>query len=48
MANKKRKDIMKFAGAWKDIDKEEIEDMKRAIEEHDLKETKELLKKYKK
>jgi predicted CopG family antitoxin len=42
----KKRSIMEFAGAWKDMDKSEINKMKEGIEEYDIKETKKLLKKY--
>ncbi len=44
----KNDDIMKFAGAWKNISKKEIEDMKKMIEKLDMEETKRLLLKFKK
>ena len=45
--NQKR-DIMEFAGAWKNISDKDIKDMKSFIEKHDKKETEKLLKKYQK
>jgi len=44
---KKKRDIMEFAGAWKNINEEGAEEMKRNIRELRKKSTKELLDKYK-
>ena len=42
---KRRKDIMEFAGSWKDVSDEKIDEIKESINELRRKSTKELLEK---
>ena len=44
---KRKRSIMEFAGAWKDIDEEEAEKMKKNIRKLRKDSTKELLRKFK-
>lgn len=44
----KKRDIMEFAGAWKDVSEEEIEDMKNIINRLGENASRKLIKKYRK